>query len=123
MGQFGGAYDRPGNSMMHEYEIPGPQKDVKYWSFWLFIMVLGHYFTYFGGPGMDSNYLQLTLRCGVQFSGWENRASRARRKIPCGKTMFGIFQVSLPLVSFWFGILGGLPTSPGQIEETRLRDN
>ena len=34
-----------------ETSLPGPQKYVKQWHFWLFVVALGHYFTYFGGPG------------------------------------------------------------------------
>ena len=31
--------------------VPGPQKYVEQWPFGLYLGVLGHYFTYFGGLG------------------------------------------------------------------------
>ena len=33
-------------------EAPGPQKYVKIWCFWLFLVALSYYFTYFWGPGV-----------------------------------------------------------------------
>ena len=38
--------------------LPGPPEYAKSWPFGLFLMVLGHYFTYFGGPGISNpNYV------------------------------------------------------------------
>ena len=34
--------------------LPGPPKYVKYWPFGLYLGVLGHYFTYFGGLGIGN---------------------------------------------------------------------
>ena len=36
------------------YTLPESQKYVEYWSFWLYLGLLSHYFTYLWGPGKHS---------------------------------------------------------------------
>ena len=44
--------------------LPGPLKYVKSWPFELVLVVLGHYFTYFGGPGIRIPYI-IPIKCRI----------------------------------------------------------
>ena len=37
--------------------VPGPPKYAEYWPFWLFLVALGYFFTYFWGPGSHRTYM------------------------------------------------------------------